>query len=329
MHRGAARAVLPAADVIGSSVKILYLMGSSRCGSTLLANILGELPGVFSAGELRFLWDRAREGRLCGCGRPVSTCDVWGHVLGQTDASTDEGLDRIRRWQRAVVRLHRTPGLLFGSNGMAGAALDRYRPLLLRTLDEIGSLTGCEVLVDSSKHPAQAAALLRSSHDVYLLHVVRDARAVTYSRLRWKANPDGVRTGGMGRTSIPKSVLHWSATNLASDLVRLHRRPPRSKLIRYEDLVSAPLAGVEAILDWIGERRDLSPTPFVDERSVALGENHTVSGNPDRFSRGRIDVRPDDRWIEEMSRGDRRATTALTAPLLLRYGYPIVRERVD
>ena len=308
-------------------MKILYLMGSSRCGSTLLANILGELPGFFSAGELRFLWDRAREDRLCGCGRPVRTCNVWGHVLERTNTSTDGGLDRVRRWQRAVVRLHRTPGLLFGSDAGAGAALHRYRPLLLRTLDEIGSLTGCEVLVDSSKHPAQAAALLGSAQDVYLLHVVRDARAVTYSRLRWKPNPDGVTTGGMGRTSIPRSALHWSATNLASDLVRLRGRPPRSKLIRYEDLVSAPLAGVEAILDWIDERRPLSPAPFVDERSVSLGENHTVSGNPDRFSRGRVEVRPDDRWIEEMSPGDRRKTTDLTAPLLYRYGYPIAGTR--
>jgi len=313
--------------LIGRSVKILYLMGSSRCGSTLLSNILGELPGFFSAGELRFLWDRADQGRLCGCGRSVPTCEIWGEVLRGTGASGGDALDAVRRWQRDVVRLHRTPGLVFRLGSVPERSLDRYLVLLRQTLDEIGSLTRCDVLVDSSKHPAQAAALFRAADDVHLLHVVRDARAVTYSRLRWKPNPDGVTSGGMGRASVPKSILHWSASNLGSDLVRSRVRPPRSLLLRYEDLVDRPLASIERILRWIGEPRTLTPSPFADERSVVLGDNHTVSGNPDRFSRGRVQVRPDDRWTHEMLPRDRWTTTALTAPLLLRYGYRITPGR--
>lgn len=309
-------------------MKILYIMGSSRCGSTLVSNILGELPGFFSAGELRFLWDRAEQGRLCGCGRSVATCEIWSEVLQGTGASAGEALSGVRRWQRDVVRLHRTPGLVFRLRRVPERSLDPYLVLLRRTLAQIGSHTRCDVLVDSSKHPAQAAAILRAADDVYLLHVVRDARAVTYSRLRWKPNPDGVRSGGMDHASIPKSVLHWSASNLGSDLVRSRVRPPRSLLLRYEELVDHPLASIERILRWLGEPRTLTPSPFADERSVVLGDNHTVSGNPDRFSRGRVQVQPDDRWNHEMLPRDRWTTTALTAPLLLRYGYRIMPGRV-
>jgi hypothetical protein len=52
-----------------------------------------------------------------------------------------------------------------------------------------------------------------------------------------------------------------------------------------------------------------------------LGVHHTASGNPMRFSTGRIAIRPDDAWREAMPRTQRRAVTALTLPLLARYGY--------
>jgi len=43
--------------------------------------MLGQVPGVFSAGELRDIWQRGlREDRLCGCGAPFSECDVWRKV---------------------------------------------------------------------------------------------------------------------------------------------------------------------------------------------------------------------------------------------------------
>lgn len=300
-------------------MKILYIAGSSRCGSTLLANILGELPGFLSVGELRFLWDRAREGRLCGCGETIAECELWSQVLRHTDAASPEHLDEIRGWQADTVRLHRTPGLVAGRTR---TSLVRYVDVLTRTIDAVGRVTGSQVLVDSSKHPAQAAALLRvPGVDLYLLHLIRDPRAVAYSQRRWKPNPDGVRTGGMGGASVWWSVTHWSASNVASSLVRWRVGAPRSMLLRYEDLVDEPAGRVRTILEWIGEARELSPAPFLDERSISLGRNHTVSGNPDRFTRGLVEVKPDDRWVREMSTPDRRITSALTAPLRPLFGY--------
>ena len=46
------------------STVVLYIAGTGRSGSTVLANILGEVEGVFTAGEVRYLWQRGlREGR--------------------------------------------------------------------------------------------------------------------------------------------------------------------------------------------------------------------------------------------------------------------------
>ncbi len=52
-----------------------------------------------------------------------------------------------------------------------------------------------------------------------------------------------------------------------------------------------------------------------------LGQIHSIAGNPDRLRAGPVEVRLDDGWKREMMPGDRRLVTALTWPLLARYGY--------
>src|SRR3712207_8209479 len=51
-------------------VKVLYVVGLGRSGSTILSNSLGQIGGFFSGGELNFIWrHNVLENRLCGCGR--------------------------------------------------------------------------------------------------------------------------------------------------------------------------------------------------------------------------------------------------------------------
>jgi hypothetical protein len=52
-------------------VRVLYIGGLGRSGSTLLDRMIGQLPGFFSAGEIREVWQQGlRENRPCGCGTP-------------------------------------------------------------------------------------------------------------------------------------------------------------------------------------------------------------------------------------------------------------------
>jgi len=50
-------------------------------------------------------------------------------------------------------------------------------------------------------------------------------------------------------------------------------------------------------------------------------EVHSVSGNPIRFDREVMAVRPDMEWRERMDTRTRRTVALLTLPLLVRYGY--------
>ena len=63
-------------------VRVLYVGGTGRSGSTVVANALGGLDDAVSVGEVRFLWERGIvQNRLCSCGEPFATCPFWNEVL--------------------------------------------------------------------------------------------------------------------------------------------------------------------------------------------------------------------------------------------------------
>lgn len=304
-------------------MKILYILGSARCGSTILANIMGELDGFFSAGEVRFMWERMLQHRKCGCGRVVDQCEIWGSVLEEVASQnkTFSSPHEVVKWERQALRLHHTPSLLRTAKlrQTRDGPLSRYISVMGSTYAAIGRATGAQVLVDSSKRPSNGASL-RSTPGLtpYYLHLVRDSRAVAYSRQQRKANPDR-NEGALERRSLFDSAAHWTATNLAADLVRRSHPRSQSMLLRYEDFVNRPRDAILAIIRLV-EEQPVS-TPFLQERTVDLNPNHTVSGNPDRFTRGPVELRTDDRWLHKMRRRDSLLTTSLTLPFLLRYGY--------
>ena len=63
-------------------VKVLYIAGWGRSGTTLLDNLLGQIEGFTSTGELHNLWQRGLiDGRDCGCGLRLTDCPFWQEVL--------------------------------------------------------------------------------------------------------------------------------------------------------------------------------------------------------------------------------------------------------
>ena len=90
--------------------------------------------------------------------------------------------------------------------------------------------------------------------------------------------------------------------------------------VRYEDLVKAPAEVTERILRAAGID---ATVPFGADGSVETGVQHTVAGNPMRMGKEPLVVRGDDAWRREMSGAAKAAVTAISWPLLMRYGYPL------
>jgi hypothetical protein len=309
------------------SIPVVYVVSGTRSGSTLMDTILGSIEGWFSAGELRFLWERGiLEGRRCGCGEPVVACPVWSSVLADDHdglgAIGDVNARDVVDWQHQTLRVRHTLRTLRTDPARLESddPLKRYADVLTRVYAAVRRQTGASVIVDSSKHPSDAALLRHMPGiDAYWIHIVRDPRAVVFSWKRRKPDPDG--QDEMPRWSIAHTALNWDLVNGATDLLARTVGPARLLRVRYEDFMRSPRRTVGTVISMLGRGAD-SP-PFSDERTAEIAPNHTVSGNPNRFRSGATELRIDDEWVRAQPRSDRLATTALTAPMLLRYRYPL------
>lgn len=296
-----------------SDLTVLYITGWCRNGSTLVGNILNEAEGIFHAGELHYLWRNSSArgtNTSCGCGQPLASCGVWSQVLAQAARpGAEEAPERVLARQRSV-RTRRVRRVL-RFDGKSDAELASYADLLARTYRAIQSVTGASVIVDGGKYPAEAALLphVAGIQPVYL-HLVRDPRA---SACSWYFSKEYIPS-----MSAVRSTGYWVAFNLASDALR-RRHPQRSLLLRYEDVIADPAAGIDAILTALGLPRSRNP---MQGRTVHLGPNHTVTGNPDRLVHGDVVVRAEDvDWRKKLPRRAALAATLLSLPFASRYGY--------
>lgn len=305
------------------STKVLYIAGSGRSGSTILDNILGEVDGFVSAGEVRFLWERGmREDRTCACGQPFSSCPFWGDVLtrayGGRDAVDPERMiellgegTRARQIPKMIGSPARRLGFVAGLDELS------YRlSALYRAIADEGS---ARVIVDSSKLPTYGLVLDQvPGIDLRVVHLIRDPRATAYSWRRKKSLPDK-RGGGFMQQQRPlKAAALWTMWNTAAGAF-WRKQPERYLRLRYEDFIREPRKTLEEICGFVDE--DVAGSPFVSETEVQLTPSHSVAGNPSRFTTGLVTLRSDDEWRTKMRRTDRAVVTAVTWPLLLRHGY--------
>lgn len=310
------------------STAVLYIAGTGRSGSTVLANILGEVDGVFAAGEVRYLWQRGlKESRLCGCGLPVRECPVWSQVLARAGYLDDSArVDAVLRMLQRTGRIRNLPGILAGGvfHGLDPARSEAYageRATLGELYAAMAGVTGSRVIVDSSKLPAYANVLAATPGiDLHVVHLIRDPRGAAHSWASKKELGDGAAKSHMEQIGPAKSAVLWDVWNVAGGAL-FHGGPDRYLRLRYEDFVADPPAAVRRILAMVGlEDAEL---PFVNGNEARTSANHSVAGNPDRLRHGQITLRSDDRWRTAMAPSDRRLVSALTSPLLLRYGYPL------
>lgn len=304
------------------NTKLLYIAGWDRSGSTILDQILGQLEGFFTVGELGAIWDRGPD-CLCGCGNILRNCETWRRIFIEAFGVGPDHFDfYAARRNRPCWARFRHLWLLANPplRRLFQQSLEPHLELTKKLYLAVSRVTGARVIVDSSKRPTHAYLLQLSGIGVpYIVHLVRDPRGCAYSYQIRKPHPDP-RIGLMPTMHPAKSSLQWIGSNLAFRLL-WGDSCSRYMLVRYEDFIAQPQDTIRRILEFVGE--PAHRLPFVSPNSVSLQSLHGVFGNPSRFHTGVVQLKLDQRWKSQMKQKDKLAVTVLTSPWLSTYGYAL------
>jgi hypothetical protein len=309
-------------DDASRRVRVAFIGGQGRSGSTVLENLLERLPGVVSVGEIRFLFSRGLEdNELCGCGQPFQECPYWREVIG---LALPDGFDR-ERIQRAVRSLNnvvRTPQLMYPRLLTPSLRADAkvYGDTFAAVFRAVRQVNDARVIVDASKYPLHALFLqARPDIDLTAIHLVRDPRAVAYSWTRHKVRTEvHWEKREFKRHNVARTAVVWDVLNFLTR--RLKSRSDAYRVVRYEDLVADPLEQLRELAEFMLKR----PTAIEDSLFGAQSRTpHTISGNPSRAGGGAITVRADESWRQNLGGVKKATVTALTAISLRRYGYDL------
>lgn len=322
--------VLPAPAPTGTPttpVRVLYIGGVGRSGSTLLDRMLGQLPRCCSLGETSvYIWRRSvKLNWKCSCGLPFWDCPFWQQV-GQRAFGGWEAVDveEVLALRDAVDKTKYIPLLASPRQPKAFTdKLDRYAAIVGRLYTAIAEVSGKRVLIDSGKFPSTPYLLRRvPGLELAVVHLVRNPCAVAHSWSRGKISEVARFEGG------PTKMMTWAPRRVARRYLTINPmvevlsslRVPTVRM-RYEDLVVRPRAEVRRLAPLLPFPLDDDALGFIGDRSVELGVTHNNGGNVNRFRTGTVPLRLDEEWRTAMPQRDRQMIERLTFPMRYRYGY--------
>ncbi|MDZ4767395.1 MAG: hypothetical protein SGI73_22880 [Chloroflexota bacterium] len=300
-------------------MKILFIGGTGRSGSTILGRVLNEAEGCFFVGELDRVWGQLVTQRNCVCGKPYSECEVWAPIFQHAFGGVQEDIAiKMMEFQRRLSKEFLQ--MVFRPAQWARQAWVReYIDMTERLYLAVRDVTGCRLLIDSSKGGSYNHFLSRiPSLSVYCLHLMRDPRGVvnTYNEF-WRPR----KREGFLKVVVP-TLLGWDkAQILMEGWGRFLRGSAKYMQMRYEDFVAQPQAHARTIFDFADEPQLAATLPFKNERIISLHLAHITGGNAGSNRVGDIELKLSERYHTRLSRRDKFAAVALTFPVMIRHGY--------
>ncbi|MGF1508023.1 MAG: sulfotransferase [Myxococcota bacterium] len=207
-------------------MRLLYVLGTSFSGSSILNALMARHPDVLALNELvnlgrelRAPWDGNRRHPL----RQPFWCEV-----KEAFEAMGGRFDQLRLewgWKHAALGGRR-----------ARARWAREHRNLFRAL---GHVSNASVFLDSSKSARRLERLMQSGYAPRVVHIVRDGRSVCAS---------GLKRGFSFAFMLRGVQLDW----LRSEMFRRRMTPERFMRLRFCDLVSNPREELERICRHVG-----------------------------------------------------------------------------
>lgn len=318
---------------VKKELKIIYVIGTGRNGSTLLDVVLGNSQNIQSAGELYNAVSVWKKNKLCSCGVEVSNCDFWSRVRKRLEEALDTlDLEKmsgiLRRFERGSMSL-----LSLELHKIARPdSFAQYTRFLKELYTAASNVSGKPILVDSSKNPFRGYGLLNVfGGNVYFVHLVRDGRGQMWSWMKTgiippfgihikkkKVGEDKAADGYYWWTPWLYTVA-WLAYSLLSSFVIWKAGQKKSIRIQYEDFLKDPSDHIRRIGELVKE--DLSDLDQLVSRKEPLRIDHLIAGNRLRMNKQLSIKLPDEEWRTRLHVKYKKVFWLIGGWLARSYGY--------
>ena len=186
-------------------MRVIYIVGTSHSGSTLLDLMLNAHPAIFAGGEVLKLnrqlqvkdprWDIYAP---CACGVPsLWQCPFWSRVDERTRTTSGKSLVDLDVLDHAELDPSRAPNAIL--------------------FEAMAETSGKPFIVNSSKLPKRLSYLLRLKDlDVYPVHLIREPKGQIHSVRR--------KHGGLVKHIFRYELIH-------AQISRMLRSVPHSLIV--------------------------------------------------------------------------------------------------
>lgn len=256
---------------------IIYILGSSHSGSTLLAALLGAQQGITCLGEVNVFSAESKQikpldARLCSCRQGNwRQCGFW--------QSVEQGLQKT--YNKSLADLD-----------LSSSLDDPFRQDNAAFWSVVFDLVGDGLLIDSSKTIENYVRLHQMGFRIVPIYLSRSPHGVVYSEIK------------KGKNWLRETFgyLHYHIR------ARIALRGQKHLPVQYTDLALRPEQTLKKILSL------LRPEHSSIEMNWKIKQQHFLRGNG-MILKNNIAITPDETWKSQLSLLQKIVIYGITLPL--------------
>lgn len=273
-----------------SKIKIIYIVGIGRSGSTILDLIIGNNDGCLSCGEITNIFkDAFIKNQICSCGQVAINCDYWQSIkkewLSRNSLDVEEFITLIYRYEKNGI----VPWLRYYFNRFLFKTRD-FRLYLQGTnkfINLMSTINNKYIIIDSSKRVLRFKVL--QSHcgfDVFPIHLIRDLKGIMASEV------SNIESTIQKQVIFLKTIIRYVVVNMQIKFV-LSNVPHKTLL--YESLLENP----QEELNEIGKLCQINTSESIGKivNQEVMNFRHLISGSHIRTQSNIIlQKNPSEKW---------------------------------
>lgn len=264
-----------------SRVSVIYVGGAVRSGTTIVDMLFGMNPNALAIGEINLLFRqyvRKDNPVPCSCGKLLTECPLWSEVAARFQAALpDISFERAHAITQKVES--------FPTARDAHLFWDDYTKIWRVMMDSVVEISGATCIIDSSKSSMHSMKrplnLAKMGYKTGMLHMIRDVRAVTWSKLRRDLDKNRVKGNPALFSYAAYAALHWSMTNVGTNWLYARQKQVPYYKVRYEDFMENPVEKLREMEKVFGV--DLQRSIEIVQQDGEIDSGHLASGNEIRL----------------------------------------------